>query len=72
MARYQNDVEIQCPFYINIGMKSITCEGITDDCVNKILFNTPQLRDIHSKIFCEKKYKYCEIYRMLEKKYEDE
>ena len=71
MARYQNDVEIQCPFYYNIGLKSITCEGITDDCVNRILFNTPQLRDMHSKIFCENRYKYCEIYRMLVRKYEE-
>lgn len=71
MARYQNDVEIQCPFYKNIGMKSITCEGITDDCVTKILFNTLQLRDEHCKIFCECKYQNCEIYTMLEKKYEE-
>ena len=71
MARYQNDVFIRCPLYINIGLKSITCEGITDVCVNKILFNTPQQRDMHCKMFCEKKYENCEIYRMLVKKYEE-
>ena len=72
MARFQNDVEILCPFYITIATKSITCEGITDSCTTKILFNTPALRDKHSKIFCECKYKNCEVYRMLEAKYEDE
>jgi hypothetical protein len=71
MARIQNDVEIKCPFYITIATKSITCEGITDECTTKLLFNTPKLRDKHCRIFCENKYQYCEIYRMLEAKYED-
>lgn len=71
MARYQNDVFIKCPFYINTAKKSITCEGITDNCVTKILFQTPELRSKHSKIFCEELFKNCEIYRMLEAKYEE-
>lgn len=71
MARYQNDVFIKCPFYINTAKKSISCEGITDNCVMKILFQTPELRGNHSKIFCEAKYTNCEIYRMLEAKYDE-
>lgn len=71
MARHQNDIEIQCPFYINTATKSITCEGIVDEAVTKVLFSTTDLRIQHSKIFCECKYKNCEIYRMLEAKYEE-
>ena len=71
MGRHQNDVFIKCPFYNNTATKSIVCEGIMDDCVTKILFNTPELRSKHSKIFCECIYRNCEIYRMLEAKYEE-
>lgn len=71
MARYQDDAEVKCPFYQNVAMKSITCEGITEDCVTKVLFNTPQLRDEHCNIFCTNKYENCEIYQMLWRKYED-
>ena len=71
MARWQNDVFIICPFYKNTATKSIVCEGITDESVTKILFATQEARKEHSKIFCEAKYKNCEICRMLEAKYEE-
>ena len=71
MARYQDDAEVKCPFYQNVAIKSITCEGITDDCVTKILFTTSQLRGEHCNIFCTNKYENCEIYQMLWRKYED-
>lgn len=55
-----------------MARKSIGCEGITDDCFNRIVFKSEELRKSHQQIFCEKKYKNCEIYRMLEAKYEEE
>ena len=55
-----------------MARKSIGCEGITDDCFNRTVFKSEELKKAHQKIFCEGKYKNCEIYRMLEAKYEDE
>lgn len=66
-----NDGDILCPFYMTRTLKSITCEGITDDCVTKLMFTTIDRNDFHRNLFCNNRYKNCEIYRMLEKKYED-
>lgn len=71
MPRTYNEGLIICPFYKSMAQKSITCEGITDECITKTIFTSPEKRDMHRKVFCERKYKNCEIYRMLEKKYEE-
>lgn len=71
MPRTYNEGLINCPFYKSMGLKSITCEGITDDCDTKLIFTATEARDKHRKIFCDKKYCNCEVYRMLEKKYDD-
>ena len=72
MSRHQNDVYIQCPFYITTATKSITCEGITDNSTTKLLFDNPQLRDDFCQEFCICHFRKCKIYKMLEAKYEDE
>lgn len=66
-----NDGDILCPFYIARTTLSITCEGITEDCVTKIMFKSSTKKNLHRKIFCDKNYRNCEIYIMLEKKYEE-
>ena len=71
MPRTYNEGLICCPFYMAMTKKSITCEGITEDCINKLLFTTQEKMNLHRGIFCEKHYKNCEIYLMLEKKYEE-
>lgn len=71
MPRTYHEVLIKCPFYKSMAQKSITCEGITDDCITKLLFVSPEKRDMHREIFCDNKYKNCEIYSILEKKYEE-
>lgn len=71
MPRTYNEGLVQCPFYQAMSKKSITCEGITDDCITKILFQSAENMKLHRKIFCDAKYKNCEIYMMLEKKYEE-
>ena len=71
MPRTYHEVLIKCPFYKSMAQKSITCEGITDDCITKLLFISPEKRDMHREIFCDNKYKNCEIYSILEKKYEE-
>jgi hypothetical protein len=71
MPRTYDEGSIKCPFYIAMATKSITCEGITDECTTKLLFTTIGKRDLHREIFCECNYSKCEVNRMLEKKYED-
>ena len=71
MPRTYNEGLIICPFYKATATQSISCEGITEDCIIKLLFASPEKRDLHRKIFCDNNYKNCEIYRMLEKKYEE-
>ena len=72
MPRTYHEALITCPFYKSMAQKSITCEGITDDCITKLIFTTPQKRDMHRGIFCENRYHCCEVYIMLEKKYEED
>ena len=71
MPRTYHEALINCPFYQSMAHKSITCEGITDKCITKLVFVSPEERDLHRGIFCEYRYKCCEVYRMLEAKYED-
>ena len=71
MPRTYNEGLINCPFYKSMAQKSITCEGITEECITKLLFTSPEKRDMNRKVLCENRYKNCEIYRMLEKKYEE-
>ena len=71
MPRTYNEGLINCPFYKAMAQKSITCEGITEDCIIKLIFTSPELRDVHRSLFCDNRYKKCEIYRVLEKKYEE-
>ena len=72
MPRTYHEALITCPFYQSMALKSITCEGITDECVTKLLFVTAETRDAHRAIFCESNFKCCEVYRMLEDKYDEE
>ena len=65
-----NDGDILCPFYIARTRMSITCEGLTDDSIIKLLFITHETKRMHRKTFCAGRYKACEIYKMLERKYE--
>ena len=71
MPRTYNEGLILCPFYQSMTQKCISCEGITDDCTIKLLFTSPEKLNQQRKIFCENKYKNCEIYTILEKKYEE-
>jgi hypothetical protein len=61
----------QCPFFISSGKKNVLCEGITDDCTINLKFTSEEKRDQHRRIFCDARYRYCEIFNLLEKKYED-
>lgn len=71
MPKTYNECVVQCPFFISCGKRNITCEGITDDCTTFLMFTSKQKRDQHRNIFCENRYKYCELYEVIERKYED-
>lgn len=71
MPRTYNEPSILCPFYLSNGKRSISCEGITDECKITLLFKSQEERDKHRSIFCDAKYQNCEICAMLEKKYEE-
>ena len=71
MPKAINEEGIKCPFYIQMDYKTITCEGVTDDCTCVLKFNNHEAKTQHRKIFCSRKYENCELYTMLEKKYED-
>ena len=61
----------KCPFFISSGRKSVLCEGITDCSNLSVKFASQEERNLHRRIFCDAKYKNCEIFGILEKKYED-
>jgi hypothetical protein len=71
MPTEYNDANILCPFYKRSAKQSISCEGITEDCILKTIFSSPRNMHLHRLLFCEGKYKNCEIFTMLEKKYEE-
>ena len=72
MPRTYNESNVKCPFFLCCGKKTITCEGITSDCRLKLLFIDEKNRELHREIFCDNKYQNCELYSMLEKKYEED
>lgn len=47
------------------------CEGITDNCVINLIFETERDRNLHREIFCNEQYTKCELENMLDKKYDD-
>lgn len=80
MPRVYDNYFAQCPFFISSGKQHtsgvkitdyIKCEGITDDCAIELVFVSKDKRDIYRKLFCDSRYKSCEIYKALEKKYEE-
>ena len=59
MATTYKDVKIQCPFFKELTNKSISCEGLTDDSIIKLWFNSSKSKDLHAGVFCSRKYKNC-------------
>lgn len=65
------DATAICPFYKASDARRISCEGVTDGSVIIQSYVSKDKRDKQKRIFCDKAYKNCEIYRMLEEKYEE-
>lgn len=71
MTTMFDDVNARCPFFLASGKRSISCEGITDTCTVKVEFKNGAERNLHRKVFCDEKYKNCELYQVIEEKYKD-
>lgn len=67
-----DEIRARCPFYLDSEARSITCEGITDECKMKIEFKNRNARNQHRSIFCDAKFENCEVFRAIKEKYEDE
>ena len=80
MPRVYDNCFALCPFFITSGKQHLSgvqvrdyikCEGITNDCAIDLVFQTKDKRDQYRKTFCDSRYRSCEIYKALEKKYEE-
>ena len=65
------DATVVCPFYKASDPKRISCEGVTEGSILIQSFSSKEKRNKQKRIFCDRKYEYCEVYRMLTEKYED-
>lgn len=63
---------IRCPFFRCHEPLVIGCEGITDDSMIRLVFESRNGRDLQENIFCKDKFHYCELYRAIYAKYEEE
>lgn len=59
--------DIKCPFFKHInGNCNICCEGLYDGCQSiQLCHKTKKDLRQQTKLFCEDKYEYCEVYRMI-------
>jgi hypothetical protein len=72
MATRYRDTEAKCPYFRSDNGKEIRCEGITDGCSTILRFYSNKDKSIQRNTFCDAKYKNCEVFRMLEDKYDEE
>jgi len=65
--------DVLCPFYKGRSLLEISCEGLFDGVtLTRLIFPRKTIIDFHFINYCTKKYKYCELYRMILDKYPDE
>lgn len=63
--------DIKCPFFRYMEKQVIGCEGITDRCIIRLVFNSSEDRVMQEQIFCSNNFEKCEIYRAVSEQYED-
>lgn len=71
MPTNYDDVNAKCPYFVGSKKTNITCEGLTEDSVVILHFNTNEKKQQHRNIFCDNKYHNCEVCRMLDEKNEE-
>jgi hypothetical protein len=65
------DANVICPFYKASDARRISCEGFVDGSTLIQSYPSKEKRDLQKHTFCDCKYKSCEVYKMLIRKYED-
>ena len=71
MGTVYDDVDVVCPFYQSEKKMAIRCEGVSDAMVNISEYRTMADKKSHKEMFCKGKYKTCDVYEMIMKKYTD-
>lgn len=62
-----------CPFFRAHTATTIACEGFTDDCSLTLRFTNNATKTKQKEVFCDCRYKCCEVYRMvMEAKYPED
>ena len=62
-----------CPFFVGHSAPEIQCEGLADETRLSIRFNKECDKKLHKRVFCDDRYKNCELCRMLlREKYEED
>jgi len=62
-----------CPFYRSDTSTTITCEGLSDDSVIKLIYQNRSSCDIQYDTFCSERYSNCEIYcSIVDARYADD
>ena len=69
MPRVYDVIYAKCPYFKSSGKKNIVCEGITEGSTIILSFDTKEERNEHRRIFCDNKYRNCELCRTLNEKY---
>lgn len=68
----QEAQEVWCPFYRAHDARSILCEGITDECVIRLMFASQKARRQQMQIFCTTDHcSFCELYPAIGGRYDD-
>ena len=65
MSKGSWNESVLCPFYIKDDSLKITCEGFVEDSYLTMRFPNKEEKRKQRKIFCEKNYHCCEIYRIM-------
>lgn len=56
---------IKCPFFKSHAKTVISCEGLTDDSVIRMVYRSSRGRELQENAFCAGRYEACEIYRAI-------
>lgn len=70
---YRDDFQVKCPFYLKQNQTSIMCEGSLSDVTNHNLniFRDQAKKKTYMNCYCKNKYKECEVYKSIYKKYDE-
>lgn len=64
---------VQCPFYkFDDGRRRITCEGLIEDSSMSLIYHNKADYDRQIGSYCCRSYDKCEIFALLQNKYEED